>query len=66
MGIVSPRLSGKTALLRTCRRRHSLDLLRVMLRGMLRRLVKDCFFQRLNFVLMFLSGVARCRLRGLW
>jgi hypothetical protein len=56
----------KAALLRACRRRYSLHFLWMMLRCVLRRLVVDGLFQRLNLVLMFLGRVARGRLRALW
>lgn len=59
-------LARKAALLRACGRRYSLDLLRVMLRRVLRGFVKDALFQRLNLPLMLLAHVARRGRRSVW
>ena len=63
---VAVSLAGEAALLRPGRWRRRLYFLLVMLRRVLRRLMIDGFFQRLNLMLMFLGRVARRRLRAFW
>jgi hypothetical protein len=52
-------LAREAALLRACRRRHSLHFLRMMLLRVLGRLVIHSLFQRLDLVLVLRGGIAR-------